>query len=65
MYNKKLDNWSFFIYVGGAIKCCSGWFTRDVSNAGIRTAEWIFTKGKFQYGDTASDAIYEVCMIPV
>lgn len=65
MYNKKLDNWSYFIYVGGAIKCCSGWFSIDMSDSEVRTSEWRFTKGKFQYGDAASDAIYEVCMIPV
>lgn len=65
IYDRISVEWSYEIFVGGAFKCCSGSFTRDMSNAGIRTSEWIFTKGKFQYGNTAYDATYEVCMTPV
>ena len=65
IYNKGLNKWSYEIYFRGAIKCCSGWFAIDISDIGIKTSEWIYTKGELQYGDTAYDAMYEVCMTPV
>lgn len=65
IYNKDLNKWSYEISVRGVIKCCSGWFSIDMSDTGIKTSEWIFTKGKFQYGNAAHDAFYEVCKTPV
>lgn len=65
MYNKSLKKWAYEIYVRGDFKCCSGWFAIDVSDTGIETSGWIYTKGELQHGDTAYDATYEVCMTPV
>lgn len=57
--------WSYDISVSGVTKCCSGWFRIDMSDTGIKTSEWIYTKGELQYGNIAYDAVYEVCVTPV
>lgn len=64
-YDKSLNKWSYDISVSGVTKCCSGWSSIDMSDTGIKTSEWIYTKGEFQFSDTAYDDVYEVCMTPV
>lgn len=64
-YNKSLNIWAYEIYVRGDFKCCSRRFGTDMSDIGIETSEWIYTRGKHKYGNITYDATYEVCMTPV